>query len=151
MSFTITLQKNSSPLNKVDKSLATVATLSGTLRNESEVVNPVILVQITSFPDVNYLTIPEFGRSYFIKDVKSVRNNVWEIQAHSDPLSSFKSEIRSNTALILRQENNFDLYLNDGVFKCKQNSRVEYQTFPNGFDNFNFILLAAGGAAPSGS
>lgn len=151
MSFTIILQKNSSPLNKMDKSVSTVVTLNGSLRNETEVVNPRILIEADVFPDANYLTITEFKRSYFIEDVRSVRNKIWEVIAHSDPLSSFKSEIRSNTALILRQENNFDLYLNDGVFKCKQNSRVEYQTFPNGFDNFNFILLAAGGAAPSGS
>ena len=151
MSFTIILQKNSSPLNKADKSLSTIATLNGTLRNETEIVHPVILIEYSGFPDCNYVTIPEFKRSYFIEDPRSVRNNIWEIQAHSDPLTSFISEIRSNSALILRQENNFDLYLNDGVFKCKQNSRVEYQAFPNGFDNFNYILLAAGGASQSGS
>lgn len=145
MSFTITLQKNSSPLNKVDKSLSTVATLTGTLRNESEVVNPVILFELNEFPDANYLTIDAFHRSYFIEDVKSVRNKIWEVHAHSDPLYSFRNQLRANTGLILRQENKFDLYLNDGVFKCRQNARVEYQNFPNGFGNYNYVLLASGG------
>lgn len=143
------LQKNSSPLNKVDKSLSPVITVEGTLRNETEVVNPIILLELNSFPDANYLTIDAFHRSYFIEDVKSVRNGIWEVHAHSDPLYSFRNQLRSNTGLILRQENKWDLYLNDGVFKCRQNARVEYQAFPNGFGNYNYVLLASGGAVSS--
>lgn len=147
MSFTIKLQKNNSPLNKVDKSITDVITMTGTLRNESETVNPVILFETSEFPVVNYLTIDAFHRSYFIEDILSIRNNIWEVHAHSDPLYSFRSELRNNQALLLRQENLFNLYLNDGVFKCKQNSRVRYKLFPGGFTDFNYILITAGGSS----
>ena len=146
MSFTITLQRNTTEVNRVTKGLVTVATLNGTLRNESNVVDPTILVEVNNLPNFNYLTIPEFNRSYYVTDIKSVRNNLWEITAHSDPLQSFKSQLLDNWGLILRQENVFDLYINDGVFKSKQNDRLGYISFPSGFSDFNYILLAACGA-----
>lgn len=146
MSFTILLQKNNSPMNKISKSLETIETLSGTLRDSTEIVDPVITIQNNGNVKLcNYLTISEFGRSYFITSIKSVRNNVFEIQAHCDVLSSFSSEILSNNGIILRQENNFNLLLNDNVFKCKQNSRVQYKAFPSQLGNFNYILTVAGG------
>lgn len=146
MSFTILLQKNNSPMNKITKTLETIETLSGTLRNSSELVNPVIIIQNTGNVKLcNYLTISEFGRSYFITSIKSLRNNMFEIEAHCDVLSSFASEIKTNTAIVLRQENNFNLLLNDNVFKCKQNSRIQYKSFPSQLGDFNYILTVAGG------
>ena len=104
MSFTILLQKNNSPMNKVTKTLETIETLSGTLRDSSELVNPVIIIQNTGNVKLcNYLTISEFGRSYFITSIKSLRNNMFEIEAHCDVLSSFASEIKTNTAIVLRR------------------------------------------------
>lgn len=146
MSFNILLQKNNSPMNKIAKSLTTISTISGNLRNESELVNPTIIIQDSgTIKSCNYLTIKEFNRSYFITSIKSIRTNVYEIEAHCDVLSSFASEILNNNAIVLRQENNFNLLLNDNVFKCKQNSRVQYKAFPSQLGNFNYILTVAGG------
>jgi len=146
LSIVVKLQNNSSPLNKVDKSISDVITLTGNLRNETDVVNPEILIEYTGdFPVVNYCTIDIFHRSYFIEDIRTIRTHIWLVKAHSDPLSSFKSQIRNNKALLLRQENMYDLLLNDGVFRCRQNSRIGTIAFPNGFGDFHYILLAAGG------
>lgn len=144
MSFAIKLQRNMSPLNQMNKSCNLVATIQGTLRNESNIVDPVILVEQSELPYFNYMTIDEFHRSYFIREIKSVRNNLYEIYGHSDPLMSFKQDFLQNRALISRNENQYDLLLNDGVFKCRQNSRIGYISFPAGLDNFNYILLVAG-------
>lgn len=147
MSFTIKLQNSGFPMNKLEKNPNLVQTVTGELRNETEIVDPVILVELDNFPECNYLTIDAFHRSYFIREVKSIRNKIWEIHAHSDPLMSFKQQILGNRVLVSRNENKFDLYLNDGVFKARQNSRIGYLAFPNGFSHFNYILLAAGGAS----
>lgn len=144
MSFSIKLQRNTSPMNKMDKTCNLVATISGTLRNETNLVDPIILVERSELPYFNYMTIDEFHRSYFIREIRSIRNNVWEIHGHSDPLMSFKEDFLQNTALVSRNENNYDLLLNDGLFKCRQNSRIGYISFPAGLDNFNYILLVAG-------
>lgn len=144
MSFSIKLQRNTSPLNQMDKALNLVGTISGTLRNETDIVNPTILIEADSLPDFNYMTIDEFHRSYFVTEIRSVRNKIWEISAHSDPLMSFKDDFLENTALISRNQSNYDLLLNDGMFKCRQNSRIGYIAFPAGLDNFNYILVVCG-------
>lgn len=147
MSFAITLGKNSSPANKLTKNFSSKISLSGTLRNESEIIDPTIIINTTS-TDIflcNYMQIPTFGRSYFITSIKSIRNGIYEVQGHCDVLSSFASEIRANNAIILRQEHNFNLLLNDDVFKCKQNARVQYKAFPSQLGDFNYILTVAGG------
>lgn len=148
MSFTISIGKNSSPVNKITKTYTQVLSLSGTLKNESEIINPTILIE-TSSADIfkcNYMQIPNFNRSYFITSIKSIRTNIYEISAHCDVLSSFASEIKSNTAMIVRQENDFNLLLNDDVFKCKQNSRMYYKKFPSQLGQYNFVLVVAGGS-----
>ena len=145
MSFSITLQNNTSPINKIGKSLSTITTLQGTLRNESEVLNPTILIESdSSILNANYLTISEFSRSYFIEEIESVRTGLWLVKAHVDVLETYKYKILSNSGVILRQENNFNLLLNDGVFKCRQDPRIFYRDFPSGLGNFNYVLITGG-------
>lgn len=147
MSFAISIGKNSSPANSLEKSYSEIISLSGTLRNESEISKPTIIIETSSASifTCNYMKIPTFGRSYFITSIKSIRNNIYEVSGHCDVLSSFASEIKNNYAIILRQENNFNLLLNDDVFKCKQNPRIAYKKFPSQLGQFNYILTVAGG------
>lgn len=145
MSFSITLQNNTSPINKIGKNLSTITTLQGTLRNESEVLNPAILIESdSSILNANYLTISEFNRSYFIEEIESIRTGLWLVKAHVDVLETYKYKILSNSGVILRQENNFNLLLNDGVFKCRQDPRIFYKDFPSGLGNFNYVLITGG-------
>lgn len=144
MSFSIKLQRNTSPMNKMDKTCNLVDTITGTLRNETNLVDPIIIVERSQLPYFNYMTIEEFHRSYFVTEIKSVRTNIWEIHGHSDPLMSFKQDFLDNTALISRNENDYDLLLNDGAFKVRQNSRIGYIAFPGALDNFHYILMVAG-------
>lgn len=89
MSFNITLQVCASEPNRVTKELTLITTLSGTLKSETSIINPVLLIEgdLTSFINCNYLTIPIFGRSYFVTDIRSIRSNLVEVTAHVDVLS----------------------------------------------------------------
>ena len=144
--FNIILQTNNSEKNKLDKDITDIITLSGVLKNETSIINPVILIEgdISSFTNCNYMTIPVFGRKYFITNIRSIRNNLFEVSAHVDVLSSFATQIRSNTAIIHRQENRWNLYLNDGSFRVYQNPMVLTREFPNGFTTQEFVLAVAG-------
>lgn len=145
MSFSISLQNNSSPINKIGKAISTITTVSGDLKNESDVIRPEILIESdSSILSANYMTIDTFNRKYFIEEIQSVRTNLWLVKAHVDVLETYASQILSNTAVVLRQENNFNLLLNDGVFKCKQDPRISYRKFPSGLGDFNFILITQG-------
>lgn len=144
--FTIILQTNNSEKNKLDKDIIDIIALNGVLKNETSIINPVILIEgnLSDFIFCNYMTIPVFNRKYFITNIRSIRTNLFEISAHVDVLSSFSAQIRSNTAIVHRQENRWNLYLNDGTFRTYQNPMVLTREFPNGFTTQEFVLAVAG-------
>lgn len=146
MSFSIVLQRNSSENNKVDKTLTTITTMTGTLKNETSIIDPVIFFEasLSDLKNCNYCTISDFGRSYFVNNIRSIRNGLVELSCHVDVLSTYKSQIRQQFALVKRQENYWNLYLNDGSFKVYQNPMVLTKLFPSGFTSQHFVLAVAG-------
>lgn len=147
MAFTITIQTNSSEANRVDKSLTDIAALSGTLRNDTSIIDPVFRVEgdISQYLTANYCTVPAFGRSYFINNIRSLRANLFEIVCHVDVLSSFKTQLRTNSAIVHRSERNWNLYLNDGSLKSLQNPTVTTQEFGETFYGaYSYVLILAG-------
>ena len=57
------------------------------------------------------MEIPVFNRKYFITDIQSIGSDRWEVSAHVDVLDTYASAIKSNSAVIRRQENVYNLYL----------------------------------------
>ena len=146
MPFDITLQINKSEKNKVTKSITDIITVSGELKSETSIIDPVIMIncELSDVTKCNYMTIGSFGRSYFVNNIRSIRSGLVEFSCHVDVLSSFADAIKSNSAIVRRQENNWNLYLNDGSFKVYQNPIVSTKAFPAGFANREFVLAVAG-------
>lgn len=142
----IKLQYNASEKNALTKTVTDLATLSGALRQETSLVDPVFQVagDIASYPACNYITIAAFGRSYFVTDITSIRTGLFEISCHVDVLSSFAAQIRANKAIIRRNAYKWNLYLNDGTFKVYQNPNVLTKAFPSGFTTQELVLAVAG-------
>lgn len=131
MSFSVDLYQNESPIEKIGKTLSNSHTISDVvLKRDTSILRPVLL--INSVQDIytyNYMYISEFGRYYFIDDIRSVNNNMWEISAHVDVLETYKTDILSNTAVLKRQEKKFNLYLDDPEFKVLNNYRIQTKRF----------------------
>lgn len=146
MSFNIMLQRNNSEPIRMDKDIYTLGTVSGTLKDPTSIIDPIIRIQysLSSLKNCNYLTIPEFGRSYFVQNITSLTNNILEVSCHVDVLSSFKNEIRNNVGIVKRQEQLWNLYLNDGSLKVYQNPYIITKEFPSGFSTQEFVLGMAG-------
>lgn len=148
MAFSIEIGRFENEKIALDKTFAIISTLSGTLKDKTSIVDPVILIEgnIASFVNCNYIHIPIFSRYYFITNIQSVRNGLFELSAHVDVLNSFKDDIRGNTAIIAKQENEWNLYINDGSLKIYQNPLVQTKKFPYGFDTYEYLLAVAGSA-----
>lgn len=148
MPFNIVLQRNNSESNRVTKDIADVLTVSGVLKSETSIIDPIIMIEcdLSAITTCNYLTISAFNRSYFINNIRSIRAGLVEFSCHVDVLSSFAEQIKVNNAIIRRQENSWNLYLNDGSFKVYQNPNVLTKLFPNGFTSQEFVLAVAGGS-----
>lgn len=80
MSFDVYFYVNNSENNRVTKDISPITTLTGTLKNECTVVDPVILIagDASIFADINYMYIPSFSRYYFINNVRSIKSNLIE-------------------------------------------------------------------------
>lgn len=144
--MTLTLYSNASEYASLDKELTQVISLTGTLREESSIIDPVLTVEGLDqyITEINYAYIPEFGRYYFITNIESVRTNLWRLSLHVDVLHTYAASIRENSAIIERNENEYDLQLNDGLFQTRQNPRIAQYPFPAGFNTWNFVLAVAG-------
>lgn len=144
----IDLYINSSENNRVNKVLSGKFELTGTLRGETNVINPEILIEHTNPTGYNYAYIPEFNRYYFINEFTSVRNGLWRVRLAVDVLETYKTQIKQMPAIIDKQQNkgNSNLYLNDGSYVIDSRSYNTILNFSGGFNNGGeFILITAGG------
>lgn len=142
--MTITLYNNNSPANFVSKSVSVVATLDGTLRDSTSITDPVITIARNSPTGFNYFRVNEFGRYYFLKHVVIVSNSLITISGHVDVLMTYADKIRQSDAVIFRQENKWNLYLDDGSFRAYQNPKHKIIRFPIGVSDFSYVLALAG-------
>ena len=113
--FDLALYENTAEPERVDKSnfLTAVATLAGALREECSLMNPSIVVEYDQVPDFNYAYISAWERFYFVTGITSVRKNMWRLDLKCDVLMSFKDGIEALSAVIGRQENDYNADLTD--------------------------------------
>ena len=142
----ITFYTNNSEKNALTKTKTQIVRLDGTLKDGTSILDPTVLCyHLDSYiPDINYFYIDEFARYYFITGVEIVRNDLWQISGHVDVLATYKDQILANRAIIQRNQNNYNLLLNDGLFKTQQNPRITTIPFSTGFTTSNYVLALAG-------
>lgn len=150
MSFPIELKINNSPLNYVEKSLVDQKTVNGALRDGANIVDPIILIETDTPAEVisliNYAYIPTFSRYYYVTNITSEVNGLWSLEMHCDVLMSYKDEIKAQKAIVSRQENIRNMYLDDGSFMAYQNPYVftKYFSNPTPFSAEEYVLIVAG-------
>lgn len=69
------------------------------LKSGTSLISPTFLISQSGKPSYNYVSFE--GRYYFINDVVSVRQDLWEISCSVDALASWKSDVGGTTALIM--------------------------------------------------
>lgn len=145
----ITLYKNNSERNCVKKVLTNPRILNGTLRQETSIKTPVITIAgDETTPFFNYAHIEDFSRYYFITDIKSIRNGVWEIYFLCDVLMSFKRDILNSYAVIDHTtENDTSDYLSSDIWTTLVKDKTDIVNFSGSalLDNGEYILITAGG------
>ena len=145
----VTLMINTSPAEQVNKDLQSGITLQCALKDKTSILRPTLIIKSSAAVyDFNYLYIPALKRYYFIDDILSVNNGIWEISAHVDVLETYKSSILDTNCIIENTERSGNnLYLPDNeFFKVNCKHYTDILTFPQGLsDTGEFILITAGG------
>ena len=149
MGLTVNLYKNTSPVEKIGKTLTDEKTISDVLlKQNTSILRPVLIINSANdIFEYDYMYISTFGRYYFIDDIRSAHNNIWEISAHVDVLDTYATAILANTAVLKRQEKKYNLYLDDPEFKTLNTVRVQTKKFPNsGFKKALKYMLVVNGS-----
>ena len=73
----------------------------------------------------NYCYIPYFNRYYYVEEIISVRNNLWQIVLKVDVLMSFASKIREQKGYISRNENDYDEFLIDNQIPMENEPLID--------------------------
>ena len=125
--------------------------INGTLRSETSAMNVSIIVEKSNPLEYkyNYMYIGDFNRYYFIDEIRSIRNGLWEINGTCDVLFSFSNDILNSYAVIDKEEKEdlANLYLDDGSFIMEARKYNEVLPFSSGFnDSGQYILICAGGS-----
>ena len=150
MSFSVSIGTCASEKRALDKSFSAVTTATCTLRNESNLVNPSILVEVGvgTIATCNYMEIPTFGRKYYITDMTSMGDNLTLVSGHCDVLSTYATGIRQNTAIVARSatQGNWNLLMTDNQIKLNNRKKVivrkGFTAFPK--NQFSMILITLG-------
>lgn len=148
MSLTIKLYHNASPANKIGKKLNDeLVTSNVLLKDDVSILKPVFKVKdVRSIITYNYLYCPDLQRYYFIDDIVSVHNDLWEISCHVDVLETYKNGILGQTAVIKRQQNKYNLYLNDPDFMTYNNDTIQTKKFSDSAftKTLSYVLVVNG-------
>lgn len=133
MSFPVILYTNKSQSNYITKEITAVQTVQCVLRDSVSVTDPVLLLEksdmVFAGTSVNYAYIEQFGRYYYVTNIISVNNNLWEIHCHVDVLMTYKAQILAQNAVVARQEEKYNLYFDDGIFMSYQNPKIQTKVF----------------------
>lgn len=150
MAYDVKIYKNSSAPDYLDKVLSGETTVSCEFKAPIDVVNPTIYISASaSYDGYNYCYIEEFGRYYYMKAVGGNSQTI-TYECHSDPLMSFKSQIRQCPAVIARNPWHWDLYLPDPKIPVEArtiSAVIPFTTNQNAFNGTHncYILTCLGG------
>ena len=171
----IHMYKNSAEkivLNK-DSYLLSEIHLSGYLRDECDIINPVIEISKAAYskiwygtetvdvqsagqdvisnnpykvPEHNYIYIPQFKRYYFIDNITSVRKGLWRISMSVDVLMSFRDDINNLTGIVKRSTISTRTNLKDdaAIIPAKYNIEKINSIFQSPIMDTNIDLAGTG-------
>ena len=143
----IKLSVNNSEKEKIGKSLASVTTYSGYLREETSITEPEVMINAEDVTGFNYAEIPLFNRYYFIEEIISVRSGLWRVKMRVDVLESYADQIKSQEAVLMASEVlEASDYLEGPQWVSKVKTLTDILPFSNGLlDSGEYILITAGG------
>lgn len=133
----------------VTKTTTAIGTaLTVTIKKDTSIIDPVFVLAggVSTFAGCNYLTTTGLGgRNYFVTKISTDSNGMTELTCHCDVLSSWKDTLLALPAVIERQQNEYNLYLDDGSFMTYAKPHVVTREFSSGFSSPCYLLTLAGG------
>ena len=144
----ITFYKTKSETNKINKTLTDSNTLTGSIKDNTNIVSPTITVQYNvDLLTCNYCFIPVFGRYYFVNSVE-LDGDILVIALSCDVLMSFKNDILSSKVRVVRSSSSKIKYLPDSLITQTAKTNYSFKKLGTGFNvsenTNNYVLVLSG-------
>lgn len=112
--------------------------------NPSNIIRPTLKVSSGLIgQSVNYLYISDLERYYYIRNW-TMENGYVRLECEVDVLMSFKNAIKQQNVIVARQENKFNMYLEDSKYNILSTDAVRTIAFPSGFTGLALVLGVVG-------
>ncbi len=149
------LYQNSAERNRLNKLnyLFNSINIQGILRSQTSIITPSLLIDARTLINVaesngidvidsnnveiiqkiiekinvcNYCYIPNFNRYYFITDIISVNQDLWQLNMTCDVLMSYKDQILNLSGFISRNENEYNIFIEDDLMNFQYDKEIQY-------------------------
>lgn len=142
------LGKTNSPNNVMFKDVVDWVELQIRLKDGVDVLTPVLMLRGEGLVlrDYNYATIPDLGRSYFIRGVESVNGKLWRLELEVDVLETYRDELLNCTARMkrgLKEGDYIEMDLDLSSRKVSRNYHSDVTLDPNA--KTNVLTVVSGG------
>lgn len=114
----------------INKVLGSPTPIDGALRQDFDILHPVLTLKKTPLPAFNYCYIQALGRYYFVDRVEYVGNNTYELTLRVDVLKTYESEILAATGRVSESDNP-DPYISTRETVYKRTPNFEKVPFAN--------------------
>ena len=140
----ITTYVNDSDEHVLDKSITKVHdNISVNIKDDTNLINPVIIVSGSLTPSYNYIYITDFNRYYYVRDITYSQQRYY-IALEVDVLMSFNAAIKALDVIANRSSSRFNVYQPDDSIPFLQRNIIATQKFPSGFGSESLILAVNG-------
>lgn len=140
----LTLYKTNDEPSKLVKNLRANNNIVGWLRDDCDIMNPVIEVEYDdSILSYNYAHLNVLNRYYYIQNMTISKKRII-LHLHEDVLMTYASQIKGCYAHIIRT-NSGDAYIIDNMIAKTAQVQVETRKLGQGFNQASQFLLTIGG------
>lgn len=117
-----------------DDGLFFVKEVEGTFKEECDLINPTIKIEIDSYPSrVNYIYISLIDKFYFVDNITILNNKLYELSLTEDVLMTFQSEIKIQEVFVERNQNEYNEDFPDTELTPVNGVDIDEVIIPNDF------------------
>lgn len=145
MSVTASFYKFSKRKNSTKQPTGAGTDFSVDLKSGTSLLRPTLLLSNSSYPDYNYCQF--MGMYYFIRDIVSVRNDLWELYLIVDPLATAKANILASTQYVCYSSQQGNTWLPDTRIPLLKETKTARNTVSMAglFNTVGFYVMTAVG------
>lgn len=126
----VTLYQYNGNKNTIKKKLSNGIDCLGAIREQTNVLNPVLTIRVNDIVNVNYCYIPTMKRYYFIDSITYLSSDKATLKLSVDVLKSYESEILQASATVT-QSDTPDKYSSNRETVYNRKPNFEKIEFPN--------------------